>query len=41
MHKIEELNNVLSILQASSSDAEACAMVSEDGPIMASEIANA
>ncbi len=38
MHKIEELNNVLSSLQASSSDVEACAIVSEDGLIMASAL---
>ena len=38
MSKIEELNNVLSELQASSSDVEACAVVSEDGLMMASAL---
>lgn len=38
MSKIEELNTVLSALQASSSDVEACAVVSEDGLIMASAL---
>ncbi len=38
MSKIEELNQVLSNLQASSSDVEACAVVSEDGLIMASSL---
>ena len=38
MSKIEELNNVLSELSASSSDVEACAVVSEDGLMMASAL---
>ena len=38
MSKIEELNKILSDLQASSSDVEACAVVSEDGLIMASAL---
>lgn len=38
MSKIEELNGVLAELQASSSDVEACAVVSEDGLIMASSL---
>jgi predicted regulator of Ras-like GTPase activity (Roadblock/LC7/MglB family) len=38
MSKIEELNTVLSNLQASSSDIEACAVVSEDGLVMASAL---
>jgi len=38
MSKIEELNKVLAELQASSSDVEACAVVSEDGLIMASAL---
>jgi len=36
MSRIEELNRALSNLQASSSDIEACAIVSEDGLIIAS-----
>lgn len=36
MSRIEGLNNALSSLQASSSDIEACAIVSEDGLIIAS-----
>lgn len=36
MSRIEELNNVLSNLQASSSDIEASAIISEDGLIIAS-----
>jgi predicted regulator of Ras-like GTPase activity (Roadblock/LC7/MglB family) len=36
MSRIEELNQTLSNLQASSSDIEACAIVSEDGLIIAS-----
>lgn len=36
MSRIEELNKALSNLQASSSDIEACAIVSEDGLIIAS-----
>lgn len=36
MSRIEELNNALNNLQASSSDIEACAIVSEDGLIIAS-----
>lgn len=38
MSKIEELNNILSELSASSSDVEACAVVSEDGLMMASSL---
>ena len=38
MSKIEELNSILAELQASSSDVEACAVVSEDGLIMASSL---
>ena len=38
MSKIEELNKVLSELSASSSDVEACAVVSEDGLMMASAL---
>jgi predicted regulator of Ras-like GTPase activity (Roadblock/LC7/MglB family) len=36
MSRIDELNKALSNLQASSSDVEACAVVSEDGLIIAS-----
>ncbi|GFO54354.1 hypothetical protein GMSM_13610 [Geomonas sp. Red276] len=36
MSRIEGLNNALNSLQASSSDIEACAIVSEDGLIIAS-----
>ncbi len=36
MHRIEELANVLGELQGSSGEIEACAVVSEDGLIMAS-----
>lgn len=36
MSRIEELNRTLSNLQASSSDVEACAIISEDGLIIAS-----
>lgn len=36
MSRIEELNKALNSLQASSSDIEACAIVSEDGLIIAS-----
>jgi predicted regulator of Ras-like GTPase activity (Roadblock/LC7/MglB family) len=36
MSRIEDLNRALSSLQASSSDVEACAIVSEDGLIIAS-----
>jgi len=38
MSKIEQLNDALAGLQASSSDVEACAVVSEDGLIMASSL---
>ncbi|PLX93684.1 MAG: hypothetical protein C0621_06995 [Desulfuromonas sp.] len=38
MSRIEELNKILSNLQASSSDVEACAIVSEDGLIIASHL---
>lgn len=38
MSRIESLNQVLSNLQASSSDVEACAVVSEDGLIIASSL---
>lgn len=38
MSRIEELNNVLNGLQASSSDIEASAIVSEDGLIIASHL---
>ena len=38
MSKIEDLNQALADLQASSSDVEACAVVSEDGLIMASAL---
>lgn len=38
MSKIDKLNNVLSELSASSSDVEACAVVSEDGLMMASAL---
>jgi predicted regulator of Ras-like GTPase activity (Roadblock/LC7/MglB family) len=36
MSRIDDLNNALGELQASSGDVEACAVVSEDGLIMAS-----
>ena len=38
MSKSEELNGALSNLQASSADVEACAVVSEDGLIIASSL---
>lgn len=38
MSRIDELNKALSNLQASSSDVEACAIVSEDGLIIASSL---
>ena len=38
MSRIEALNKTLSSLQASSSDIEACAIVSEDGLIIASSL---
>ncbi|MFA5515973.1 MAG: roadblock/LC7 domain-containing protein [Desulfuromonadales bacterium] len=38
MSRIDELNKTLSNLQASSSDMEACAIVSEDGLIIASSL---
>ena len=38
MSRIENLNKALSSLQASSSDIEACAIVSEDGLIIASSL---
>jgi len=38
MSKIEDLNKALADLQSSSSDVEACAVVSEDGLIMASAL---
>jgi len=38
MSKIEQLNQALADLQASSSDVEACAVVSEDGLMMASAL---
>ncbi len=38
MSRIDELNKSLSDLQASSSDVEACAVVSEDGLIIASSL---
>ena len=38
MSRIDELNKALSTLQASSSDVEACAIVSEDGLIIASSL---
>ncbi len=38
MLKIERLNKVLAQLQASSSDVEACAVVSDDGLLMASAL---
>ena len=38
MSRIENLNKTLSTLQASSSDIEACAIVSEDGLIIASSL---
>lgn len=41
MSRIEELNKTLSRLQASSSDIEACAVVSEDGLIIASSLPQA
>lgn len=38
MHRIEELTHVLAELQDSSGDIEACAVVSEDGLMMASSL---
>lgn len=38
MSRSEDLNNALSNLQASSADIEACAIVSEDGLIIASSL---
>lgn len=38
MSRIEQMNKSLSDLQASSSDVEACAVVSEDGLIIASSL---
>lgn len=38
MSRTDELNNALSNLQASSADIEACAVVSEDGLIIASSL---
>ncbi len=38
MSRTDELNNVLSELQSSSADIEACAVVSEDGLIIASSL---
>lgn len=38
MSRIDDLNKTLSNLQASSSDVEACAVVSEDGLIIASSL---
>ncbi len=38
MSRTEDLNNVLSDLQSSSGDIEACAVVSEDGLIIASSL---
>ncbi len=41
MSRTEDLNNALGNLQASSSDIEACAVVSEDGLIIASSLPQA
>ena len=38
MSRIDDLNKILADLQSSSSDVEACALVSEDGLIMASSL---
>lgn len=38
MSKVDDLNKILADLQASSSDVEACAVVSEDGLIIASSL---
>ncbi len=38
MSRVDELNNILSNLKASTSDIEACAVVSEDGLIIASAL---